>query len=238
VASNATLDKSPNKNSQNTSLTANASVRSSPPSRAAAAIARAAIKDLSIGQHANDQRIGVTRQASGLTPVTSTNWSGYVDTGSDFTEVNGSWIEPSVTCGGKTTALVAFWVGLDGYTSDSVEQDGTLIECYEGTAYQYTWWEMYPTNDIQVVGESVKSGDKIYAAVVRSGHSYTLTVTDSTHPANSFTITQTCSDCANSSAEWIAEAPSGASGPYPLPDFSKWTLTSSSVANHVTGVIS
>jgi hypothetical protein len=119
-----------------------------------------------------------------------------------------------------------------------VEQDGTLIECYEGTAYQYTWWEMYPTNDIQVVGESVKSGDKIYAAVIRSGHSYKLTVTDSTHPANSFTTSQTCSDCANSSAEWIAEAPSGASGPYPLPHFSLWTLTSSSVANHVTGVIS
>jgi hypothetical protein len=61
---------------------------------------------------------------------------------------------------------------------------------------------------------------------------------DATHPANSFTTTQICSDRANSSAEWIAKAPSGASGPYPLPDFSKWTLTSSSVANHVTGVIS
>ena len=22
-------------------------------------------------------------------------------------------------------------------------------------AYQYTWWEMYPTNDIQVVGEDM-----------------------------------------------------------------------------------
>jgi hypothetical protein len=117
---------------------AHASILSSQPS--AAAIARAAIKDLPIGQHANDQRMGVTRQASGLTPGTSTNWSGYADTGSNFTEVNGSWVEPSVTCSGTTTALVAFWVGLDGYTSDSVEQDGTLIECYEGTATKSMPW--------------------------------------------------------------------------------------------------
>ena len=31
---------------------------------------------------------------------------------------------------------------------------------------------------------------------VRSGSSYTLKVTDSTHPANSFTTTQACSGCA------------------------------------------
>jgi Peptidase A4 family len=161
-----------------------------------------------------------------------------VGTGSDFTEVNGSWIEPSASCGGDTTSLAAFWVGLDGYASDSVEQDGTLIECYEGTPYQYTWWEVYPTNDIQVVGESVHSGDSIYAAVIRKGDDYKLTDTDYTHPANSFTTTQTCSDRSNSSAEWIAEAPGGSSGIYPLVDFGKWTLTSSSVANHVTGVIS
>jgi hypothetical protein len=205
---------------------------------AAAAIARAAIKGLSVGQHDTDQRTGVTRRVSGLTQVESSNWSGYVDTGSDFTEVNGTWIEPSVTCPGDTTALAAFWVGLDGYSSSTVEQDGTLIECYDGTAYQYTWWEMYPADDVQVVGGSVESGDSIYAAVIRSGNDYTLEVTDYTHSANSFSTVQTCSDCANSSAEWIAEAPSGSSGIYPLADFGEWTLTSSSVANHVSGVIS
>ena len=52
----------------------------------------------------------------------------------------------------SATSLAAFWVGIDGYSSSSVEQDGTLVECYRGTAYYYTWWEMYPTNAIQVVG--------------------------------------------------------------------------------------
>ena len=59
--------------------------------------------------------------------------------------------------------------------------------------------------------------------MVRSGTSYTLKVTDSGHPANSFTTTQTCSGCANSSAESVAEAPSGSSGVYPLLGFGTWT---------------
>ena len=50
-------------------------------------------------------------------------------------------------------------------------------------------------------------------------------MTDSTHPANSFTTTQTCSDCAGSSAEWIAEAPSGSSGVYPLSNFRSWSTS-------------
>ncbi len=212
---------------------------STPQAASATAIARAAIKHLAIGQHASDQQVPGTHHLRGLTQVQSGNWSGYADTGSGFSKVTGSWKEPSATCSGSTTSLAAFWVGIDGYSSDSVEQDGTLIECYLGTAYQFSWWEMYPTNDIQVVGESVAAGDSISASVVRSGSSYTLKVTDSTHTANSFTTTQTCSGCANSSAEWIAEAPSGSSGPYPLTHFSTWSETSSTVtAGSKSGVIS
>ncbi|HEY1622366.1 MAG TPA: G1 family glutamic endopeptidase [Streptosporangiaceae bacterium] len=205
----------------------------------AAAIARAAIKGLSIGQHDTDQRTGVTSQVAGLTQVQSTNWSGYADTGSSFSKVTATWKEPSATGCGSTTSLAAFWVGIDGYSSSSVEQDGTLIECYLGTVYQFSWWEMYPTNSIQTVGGSVAAGDTISASVVRSGTSYTLAVTDSTHPANSFSTRQTCSSCANSSAEWIAEAPSGSAGVYPLTDFGTWTASSATVTEgSTTGVIS
>lgn len=212
---------------------------STSPAASATAIARAAIKQLSIGQHASDQRVPGVHQIKGLSQVQSDNWSGYADTGSGFSTVTGSWTEPSGSCSGRTTSLAAFWVGIDGYSSDSVEQDGTLIECYFGTAYQFTWWEMYPTNDIQVVGESLRAGDSISASVVRSGTSYTLKVTDSTHTANSFSTVQTCSGCANSSVEWIAEAPSGSSGVYPLSHFSTWTETGATVTEGSTsGVIS
>lgn len=75
--------------------------------------------------------------------------------------------------------------------------------------------------------------------MVRSGTSYTLKVTDSTHTANSFSTVQSCSSCANSSAEWIAEAPSGSSGVYPLSNFGTWTETGATVTEGSTsGVIS
>jgi hypothetical protein len=213
---------------------------SSSPSAQAAATAKAAIKQLMIGQHSSIHRVSrYAPQVKGLTQVESTNWSGYADTGSSFSKVSGHWTEPSASCSRRTTSLAAFWVGIDGYSSDSVEQDGTLIECYEGTAYQYTWWEMYPTNDIQVVGETLAAGNSISASVVRSGSDYTLAVTDSTDSANSFSTTQSCSSCANSSAEWIAEAPSGSSGVYPLAHFSTWSASSAAVTEGSTsGVIS
>jgi hypothetical protein len=205
----------------------------------ATALAKAAITQLTIGQHGTDHHVSSPRDIKGQTSVESTNWSGYADTGSSFSKVTGSWSEPSASCSGRTTSLAAFWVGIDGYSSDSVEQDGTLIECFEGSAFQYSWWEMYPTNDVQVVGESVAADDSISASVVRSGSSYTLAVTDSTHSANSFSTTQSCSGCANSSAEWIAEAPSSSSGVEPLAHFSTWTDSGSTVTEGSTsGVIS
>ena len=209
----------------------------SPGARAVAA-ARTALEHLSIGQHGADHRVsGHAQKIRGLTQVESSNWSGYADTGSGYSKVTGSWTEPSVSCS-RTTSLAAFWVGIDGYSSDSVEQDGTLAECYGGTAYYYTWWEMYPTNDIQVVGETLRPGDSISASVVRSGNSYTLKVTDSSRSGDSFTTTQSCA-CANSSAEWIAEAPSGSSGVYPLAHFSTFSLSGATVtAGSTSGTIS
>ncbi len=217
---------------------AGASTASASPSAGAVAAARTAIEHLKIGEHGADQQVSAhAARVKALTQVQSSNWSGFADTGKAFSTVTGKWTEPSASCT-STTSLAAFWVGIDGYSSDSVEQDGTLIECYEGTAYYYTWWEMYPSNDIQVVGETLEPGDSISASVVRSGTSYTLEVTDSTHPANSFSTTATCS-CANTSAEWIAEAPSGTSGVYPLSHFSKFTLSGATVkTTSKSGVIS
>jgi hypothetical protein len=219
--------------------TARASVTPAPASARAAAVARQALRHLAIGQHAADHQVSSpSLRVKGLSQVQSTNWSGYADTGSGFSTVTGSWAEPSVSCTSQTS-LAAFWVGIDGYSSSSVEQDGTLAECYERTAYYYTWWEMYPSNAIQVVGQTLRAGDSITASVVRSGTSYTLKVTDSSRSADSFSTKQTCSGCANSSAEWIAEAPSGSSGVYPLSDFHSWTESGSTVsAGSTSGVIS
>jgi len=208
---------------------------------AAKAAAIAAIKSLRVGFHATNQPVAGSSHTgiSGLTQAQSTNWSGYADTGSSFSKVSASWSEPTPSCSGRSTSLAVFWVGIDGFNSNSVEQDGTLIECSGGATFQFTWWEMFPTNNVQVVGQSLAAGDHITSTVTRSGSTYTLAVTDSTHPANSFSTSQSCSSCANTSAEWIAEAPSGSSGIFPLARFSPWSDTNSSVTEGSTsGVIS
>jgi len=198
----------------------------------AIAAAIAALKQLKIGDHATNHAVGHGVKVNGLTQVRSTNWAGYADDntkGNTYSTITGSWSQPAVSCPSHGTQYAVFWVGIDGFTSGTVEQDGTLAECNHGAASYFSWWEMFPTNNIQVVGSSVSPGDSISASVVRSGSSYTLKLTDSTHPADSFSTAQTCSTCANSSAEWIAEAPSSGSRILPLANFGTWTETGATV---------
>jgi hypothetical protein len=121
-----------------TAATATASTTPTAAQRAhAEAIARAAIKNIVVGfEHSPTLKVtGRHTSLKGLSQVESTNWAGYADTGSGFSKVSANWTEPTGVSSGSTTSLAAFWVGIDGYSSDTVEQDGTLIESYEGTVY-------------------------------------------------------------------------------------------------------
>jgi hypothetical protein len=203
------------------------------PANARAAAAREVLEHLLVGNHALNHMVGhAVSVKPALVKVKSTNWSGYADTHttSTYSKVTGSWTEPKGACT-SATSLAAFWVGIDGYSSTSVEQEGTIIECISGVAHYATWWEMYPANAVQIVGTTVKPGDHITASTIRTGTSYKLTVTDSTTPANSFSTTQSCAaaTCVDSSTEWIAEAPSGSAGLYPLANFGTWTLNGATV---------
>src|SRR5215469_7626790 len=202
----------------------------------AVAAAVAELKQLKDGDHAPNHTVGHGVKVDGLTQVSSLNWAGYADdntAGNTYSTVTGNWSEPAVTCPSHGTLYAVFWVGIDGFTSGTVEQDGTLAECNHGAASYFTWWEMFPTNSIQVVGSSVSPGDSINSSVVRTSSSYTLKVTDSTHPANSFSTTQSCSTCTNSSAEWIAEAPSSGNKILPLANFGTWNETGATVTSGV-----
>lgn len=168
--------------------------------------------------------------AAGTSGVGSYNWSGYADVGSPgaFTAASGDWWQPSTRCSSEQR-LAAFWVGLDGYSSATVEQDGTLAYCFEGVAYYYSWWEMYP-GALELVGSTVRPGDLITASVTRRGTSYTLALTDHGSPANSFSTVQSCgaSTCQDSSAEWIAERPAFSIGIAPLSYFTGWGVVNAS----------
>jgi hypothetical protein len=228
-------------------ITASAAGAGTHPSTAAAAAraARAALRGMTANLPVTSQVVPGTRQrAAGLTKIQYYNWSGYADDNSKkntYKKVSGDWTQPAITCSSKELQVAVYWVGLDGFTNSTVEQDGTIAECYLGTAFYYSWWEMYPTNFIQVVGSTVKPGDKIAGSVSVSGSNYTLKLTDSTTTGNNVSKTQACSPtvtCANASAEWIAETPSQARGYTPLPNFKTWALSSASVTSGATkGVI-
>lgn len=209
---------------------------------AAAKAARAALRGMTANLPVTDQAVpGTRRRAGGLTKVGYYNWGGYADDnsgGNTYRKVSGGWTEPAITCASKELQVAVFWVGIDGFSNSTVEQDGTIAECYLGKAYHYSWWEMYPTNFIQVTGTTVKPGDHIAGSVAVSGTTYTLKLTDSTTSGNNVSKTQTCTSCANASAEWIAETPSQARGYTPLPDFKTWTVSSASVTSGTPGSIS
>jgi hypothetical protein len=150
------------------------------------------------------------------TAASSTNWAGYAATGptGSVSDVRGSWVEPKVhgTCPTTRNLYSSFWVGIDGFTSNSVEQTGTDADCQGGTAVYYAWYEFYPNPSYLISTVPIHSGDVIFAEVKWNGTSkkFTLTLKDVT-TAKSFSKTGTVSGAKRNSAEWIAEAPASTS---------------------------
>ncbi|MDG6997172.1 MAG: hypothetical protein JRN52_14730 [Nitrososphaerota archaeon] len=141
--------------------------------------------------------------------VCSTNWSGYVDTGSagTVTYVSGSWTVPTLQCPSSGTTYVAIWVGIDGYTSTTVEQTGVLGECSSGTTTYSAWYEFYPAAMVTISGIKVSPNDGFTASVTANGGgSFSITITDTTTGSTN-TTTGTVSGAQQSSAEWILERP-------------------------------
>ena len=150
--------------------------------------------------------------------VESENWSGYAVTGSDFTSARGSWVEPTVNCTKTPNAYAAFWVGIDGYSSSTVEQTGTLAYCDGATATYYAWYEFYP-NPLEIISTiTVTPGNKFVAEVIYNGSVFTTRVTDES-TGESYAKQEKVSGALRSSAEWIAEAPASSGGILPLADF-------------------
>lgn len=163
---------------------------------------------------------------------TSTNWSGYAVTGSSgsVTSAAGSWTVPAVTAGSSstTTYYAAFWVGIDGFSSSTVEQVGTMSQIQGSTATYYAWYEFYPSPMYQITAFTIKPNDVMSATVVYTGKSsgffgrlsssFTVTITDVTS-GKTYSTTGTVTGASMSSAEWITEAPSSTRGVLSLANF-------------------
>lgn len=155
-----------------------------------------------------------------LNVVRSTNWSGYAShlpRKHTFHSVSASWVQPRARCGGSTgNEFAAFWVGLDGFNSKSVEQTGTDSDCVGTTPHYYGWYEMFPAAPVNFKN-TVKPGDHMSASVTFTGTAkYTLVLKDTTRRWTQ-TIVKRNATFARSSAEVITEAPSSGSTGAVLP---------------------
>ncbi len=147
----------------------------------------------------------------------SLNWAGYASTAGPFTSVSATWTQPKATCT-STTTYSAFWVGLDGDGSGSVEQTGSEVDCFAGIAHYYSWYEMYPKGPVNFA-LPVHPGDVFHGSVVAAaGGKFTLVLSDRT-VGWTRTVHATYAPAKLHSAEIIAEAPSTAERVLNLTDF-------------------
>ncbi len=172
---------------------------------------------------------------------TSTNWSGYALAGfGPYTSVSSSWTQPAVDCAKTPTGWSAFWAGLDGYTTETVEQTGTEADCSKGAAVYRAWYEMYPKYPVNY-HNPVSAGDSFTASVTDVGKGkFKLTLSDTTQ-GWSRTTTKRLKSAELGSAEVIAEAPSTVLEVLPLADFqtvdfSDATVDGSLVTSSTPGV--
>src|ERR1700722_2319752 len=149
--------------------------------------------------------------SAGLPIQYSGNWSGYIALpksggASTFRAVSASYSVPSVNCGTTPTAFAYQWVGLDGDTNGTVEQDGVGSYCVSGSPTYFAWSEMYPAGvDVQFY---LNAGDAVNSSVSydKTTNDYTLSLTDVTS-GQTFTTTQygAPAACQRTSAEGIPE---------------------------------
>jgi hypothetical protein len=152
---------------------------------------------------------------SGTTQTTeSTNWSGYVDTGTTFTGVGGEWTVPSVDPSGVLAAS-SQWIGIDGALpgDNSLIQTGTSAITQNGGTQYFAWYEILPAVSVPI--GLVSPGDDMQATIIEdTPGTWTITIADNT--SQSFFSNQFAYTGPASSADWIVEDPTITSGQPPV----------------------
>lgn len=173
-----------------------------------------------------------TSAPAATTSYTSTNWSGYVATSGSFSAISASWYVPKPTGNGSTTTADATWVGIGGVTTSDLIQVGTenTVDA-SGKVSSAIFYELLPSAAQIVTGLVVTPGDLIHAALTGSGSTWTIVATDITTNQAFRTVVSYASSL--SSAEWIQEDPSYASGQLiPLDYFGTVNISGGSVTSN------
>ncbi len=147
----------------------------------------------------------------------STNWSGLVDSGPQFTGISGTWTVPTVEPSGSTKAS-STWIGLDGASASdpTIIQTGTAQITSAGSTTYFAWYELYPNASVEI-GE-VSQGDEMKDSIIEdSVGTWTISVDDVT--SGQSTSGEVSYDGPGASAEWVEEDPLIDGRQPPLADF-------------------
>jgi hypothetical protein len=166
----------------------------------------------------------------------SSNWAGYaVTAAAPVRSVVGRWVQPAARCDQGFPTYSAFWVGLGGFKrgSKKLEQIGTETDCTaDGHAKTFAWYELVPNAPVPLeLRLPVHAGDRLSGRVTIHGDRVLLGIQNLTTQRHfQKTVSFPAPDA--SSAEWIAEAPSGCDDagncqPLPLTDFGTVHFTNS-----------
>jgi hypothetical protein len=140
---------------------------------------------------------------------TSVNWSGYAVTGSNFTNVVGTWIVPQVETPTKDVRKNRYsssWVGIDGFNNSHLIQAGTEQDWVHRTKVYQAWWEILPAPETPIGTLTIHPGDAMSVSITEGASStWTISINDTT-THKSFSIARSYSG-PRTSAEWIQEAP-------------------------------
>ena len=140
---------------------------------------------------------------------TSLNWSGYALTGSNFSNVVGTWKVPSVltpTTMKRKARYSSSWVGIDGYNNSHLIQAGTEQDWVHGTKIYQAWWEILPAPETPIPSLTIHPGDAMSVSITEGASAmWTIQVSDTT-TNKTFSVVRSYLG-PRTSAEWIHEAP-------------------------------
>lgn len=152
-----------------------------------------------------------TAPATGVSGSASSNWSGYVATGSAYTGVSGSWVVPApAQVSGTNLSADAAWVGIGGYQTHDLIQAGTEAEVLNGSVIYQAWYEALPAGQVKVP-LSIHAGDSVSVTLSETAPNvwHLLFVNNTTRQLYQTDISYVSS---KSSADWIQEMPLGQFG--------------------------
>jgi len=157
--------------------------------------------------------------------LASTNWSGYIASGTTFTGVGGDWTVPSVAAS-PAQEYSSAWIGIDGVLDSDLIQTGTSQDT-AGTSTSspyFAWYELLPDNAVEI-DAPVDPGDAMAATIVESSsNDWTISIEDQTQ---NWIYTHTFSySISAQTAEWIQEAPTVDGAQSTLADFGSTTFSS------------